>query len=232
MSDKMIARKRADAAKLRIATLLFAEEVLPELEERLSLYLEEGEHLPDLTQLALLTRRLVDDSLQRLQRADCTHRRAELALNVPRHQRDQAAATLIELLSELRDLSRCLGQHHSGLNLVALDAEVPTDPHVLLRYTGHVLRPLRESRASFPESPIVSFDPAKLVAQLEPAADALHAALKQIETLELDLPASEEAQIRAQAVFERDWGAGAWVLAGLGYLVGDDKPAAMMKLTR
>lgn len=218
--------KSADAARLRAAAKVFRREVASGLEVKLDLFLEDRENAPDLRMLARLIERLVDWHLECVETAEEGVEGARAALVAPRVERDEACEVLRGVLSELRDLSRWISEHRPGCALVDDRLEVPEDPHGLLRYTDLVLDWLR--RDGLPEMPLVTFEPEKLIGQLQPTADALRGALEEIELKEPEVGPAVERRERAVAEFEGDCGAGIRALAWLGLLAGEDGVALMV----
>jgi len=151
---------------------------------------------------------------------------ARAALVPPRHRRDEACGVLRVVLSELRDLSCWISEHRPGCALVDERLEVPEDPYSLLRYTDLVLDWL--GRENLPEVPLVTFEPEKLVGQLQPTAEVLRAALEEIELKEPEVAPAVERRERAVAGFEADCGAGLRALAWLGLLAGEEEVALML----
>jgi len=148
MPSKGVQDRQRVAKALLASARTHARQVGERLQTNLAAVVEDGETLPDLTNLQLLFARLLERNLDALLAADECHLKELDDDPGIRHCRDQAAAELYDQVVAVRRLVRGALGADGETELLGVEGRTASDPLVLQRQAERILRRLREPGAT------------------------------------------------------------------------------------
>jgi len=234
MSKRRPKNDRREVVALQIAAQTFLEVVAPVMEDKLALFLGEGERQPDLRQLAQLIARCAEWRFERLEKAKSALLLAGTALDAPRRRRDETYGRLRAMLRRLRDFARGVQRWGGGgWTPMFLVPSLPMGPLALSRYARQVAGELRQlSEVPLPRFGGVTFDPLMLASELEKTATELGEVLEEIAEGEQRVPMARGVKETAKSRFEADCAIGLRLLSALGTYAGKPQIANLVRRHR
>lgn len=209
MQSKMVKDKARMAGSVAQAADTHAKVIGEKAAEKLNPLLKAGEKLPDFALLATLAGRLLRAATDAMVQADDRNER-ELADDTgPRRKRDDATATAYAELTRLRAVvDTAFGGR--GVEHLGFKGQTPSDPAGVSKQADDVLAALPTLNSIPLSDDAVSVDIAKLTASLKPHADALRAAMSEVQREEREAEqtlidkqrAMAECEVTCQAVIK------------------------------
>ncbi len=206
MASKMVRYKKDEAASLAALADDFARAGASAVEGRLSLFLAEGETMPDVALLAQLAARRVAWQLDALVAADEATLECRAELSEARGVQSEASADLGACLTWLRRVSRSLTKRPAWGRLVPHELPIPQPAQAMLRRAQRYIDRLRHPRAVPFEDLALTADPEALACGLEKKATALRVAVDDFEERSALASLAQVGKSDAMAGFKAEFG--------------------------
>ncbi len=234
MANKMVTDRSADASFVNAAAATFTQEVSPALGEVLSPLVGEGESMPDVTTLAALAARLVEQRLERLIEADKANIDAQAELIEPRQQRDQAFEQANRTIFGIRDICRGLYGREMSARIVPDESRIPQRPKAFLHMAEHVLERLQDLERELPEQSLqgIAVERVDLSSNFETALEGLDEALAEVDLKRRGAEITQAAKNDAMSEFNVIYSASIRLLEALSILAGKPELASRIRPTR